>query len=93
MTIETSVQGGLVIEHWPLVQAIPATPSEIARFRIETMEREQLMPRATREFMLTFMEAQALEMGVTQETLMAKNALYRRVKQFEDQITALRAQL
>ncbi|MCT6721743.1 hypothetical protein [Acidovorax sp. K2F] len=69
------------------------TGPQLVKLQIETMEREQLMPRATREFMLTFMEAQALEMGVTQETLMAKNALYRRVKQFDDQITALRAQL
>lgn len=51
------------------------------------MEREQLLPRATREFMLMFMEANA-----TPEIL-AVNPGYQAVKAFDLQIVALRGQM
>ncbi len=91
MTTITETSGGLTITRFP--DAPPPTPEEQAMQTIIAMEREQLMPRATREFILTLMETQAQEMGVTLETLMTKNALYRRVKQFDDQIAELRAML
>lgn len=85
--------GGLVVIRGPLVEVAPPTLQDLALQTIARLEREQLMPRATREFMLVFMEAQAQEMGVSLETLMTKNALYRRVKQFDMQIEILREQL
>ena len=57
------------------------------RAQIAAMEREQLMPRATREFMLLFMES-----SFPAEAL-AANPGYMAVKAFDQQIAALRAQL
>jgi hypothetical protein len=91
MTTITETIGGLTITRFP--DAPPPTPQDLAMQTIVALEREQLMPRATREFILTLMESQAQEMGVTTEVLMTKNALYRRVKQFDQQIAELRAML
>ncbi len=55
--------------------------------QINQLERSQLMPRATREFMLLFMES-----NFTPAQL-ADNPGYQAVKAFDDQIAALRAQL
>lgn len=57
------------------------------RAQIKALETEQLMPRATREFMLLFMETQ-----FTPEVL-ALNPGYMAVKAFDNQIKDLRAQL
>ena len=54
---------------------------------IDALERSQLMPRATREFMLLSMEAQFTP------TQLAKNPGYQAVKAFDNQIVALRALL
>ena len=54
---------------------------------IDRMEREQMMPRATREFMLLFMETQ-----FPAEAL-AANPGYQAVKAFDEAIKALREQL
>ena len=62
-------------------------PKDAIRAQIEALEREQLMPRATREFMLLFMETQ-----FTPEVL-ALNPGYMAVKAFDNQIKDLRAQL
>lgn len=62
-------------------------PKDVIRAQITNMEREQLLPRATREFMLMFMEANA-----TPEIL-AVNPGYQAVKAFDLQIAALREQL
>jgi hypothetical protein len=58
-----------------------------ARSAIESKEREALMPRATREFMLTFME-----LNLTPEQL-ALNHGYVKVKAFDEEVKALRAAL
>lgn len=62
-------------------------PKDAIRAQIVSLEREQLMPRATREFMLLFMESQA-----TTEIL-AVNPGYQAVKAFDEQIKTLRAKL
>lgn len=59
-------------------------PKEAIRAQIKQLEAEQLMPRATREFMLTFME-----MNAPAEVL-AVNPGYQAVKAFDNQIKALR---
>lgn len=74
-----------------------ATPEEIAAWelsklpspqsQIDALERQQLMPRATREFMLTFMELNA------PPEVLAVNPGYQAVKAFDLQIKALRDKL
>lgn len=66
---------------------IYADPKEAIRSEITNLERTQLLPRATREFMLLAMEAQA------PAEVLALNPGYVAVKQFDTQIAALRAQL
>lgn len=60
-------------------------PSPLAQ--IKALEADQLMLRATREFMLMFMEANA------PADILAVNPGYQAVKAFDNQIKALRAQL
>jgi hypothetical protein len=62
-------------------------PKDAIRAQIKQLESEQLMPRATREFMLLFMET-----SFTPEQLTA-NPGYQSVKAFDNQIKELRAQL
>ena len=62
-------------------------PKDAIRAQIVALEREQLLPRATREFMLMFMEANA------PAEVLAVNPGYQAVKAFDEQIKALRAQL
>jgi len=64
-----------------------ADPKDAIRAQIKQLEAEQLMPRATREFMLTFMELNA------PAEVLAVNPGYQAVKAFDNQIKALRAQL
>ena len=68
----------------PIVQP---DPKDAIRAQIKQLESEQLMPRATREFMLLSMEAQFTP------TQLAKNPGYQAVKAFDNQIVALRALL
>lgn len=62
-------------------------PSDAIRTQIAVLEQSQLMPRATREFMLLAMEAQA------SAEVLALNPGYVAVKAFDAQIAALRVQL
>ena len=67
----------------------PLTPEEIntgIAAQIADLERATLMPRATREFMLTFFAATAASQGVDPMTSPA----YVKVKALDDQIAALR---
>ena len=73
---------------------VPApTAAEIILQTIVSMEREQLMSRINREFILGAMKREAIEAGYTEEQLEAKNKGYRLLKQFDMQIAALREQL
>lgn len=70
------------------IAAIPEPdPKDLIRAQIVELERIQLMPRATREFMLTFMELNA------PPEVLAVNPGYLAVKAFDNQIKALRDQL
>jgi hypothetical protein len=55
--------------------------------QIDELERQQLLPRATREFMLLSMQSMA------KPEQLASNFGYQAVKAFDDQIATLRAQL
>ncbi|CAN7185581.1 hypothetical protein [Acidovorax sp. LjRoot117] len=69
------------------------TTKELVQLIIERLERDQLMPRINREFILGAMKKEAEEAGYTEAQLEAKNKGYRLLKQFDAQIAALRAQL
>lgn len=67
-----------------LASAPQPDPKDAIRAQIKQLESEQLMPRATREFMLTFMELNA------PDEVLAVNPGYQAVKAFDNQIKALR---
>lgn len=75
-----------VLQAAPLLPT-PPSPSVLIISQIGSLEQSQLMPRATREFMLLFMQS-----SFTAEQLSA-NPGYSAVKAFDDQIVALRSQL
>lgn len=65
----------------------PPDPRDVIKAEIAQLEKEQLLPRATRDFMLLFMES-----NFTPEQL-AGNPGYNAVKAFDNNIIALRNQL
>lgn len=73
----------------PLVSSedLEAQRSLGIKSKIEALEKEQLMPRATREFMLKYLEA-----TFTAEQL-SENPGYVKLKAFDDLISELRNQL
>ena len=87
-------QGGVPQEMDP-----PHTPS--VQSQIDALERENMLPKATRKFMLSFMEATAIQQGASQglnatqalALLAAGNPGYAAVKALDDQIEALEALL
>jgi hypothetical protein len=72
--------------------AIP-DPAQSARDAIIALERQQMMPRITRETILSLAEERAAALGLTQAQLIAKNKGYAALKAFDEHIAALRAQL
>lgn len=60
---------------------------------ITSLERETLMNRAVREFLLLTAEAQAIAQGVAPEQLYTVNPAYKSVKDVDTQIAALRAKV
>lgn len=72
-------------------------PAPTPRQQIEALEREHMLPKATRKFMLSFMEATAIQQGADQgltpeqslAALTAGNPGYAAVKGLDNQIEAL----
>lgn len=64
-----------------------------AKRQIAEIERDTLMNRAVREFMILSAEAQAAAQGVTPAQLYAVNPAYKSVKDVDTQVTALRGKL
>lgn len=64
-----------------------------AKCQIAEIERDTLMNRAVREFMILSAEAQAAAQGVTPAQLYAVNPAYKSVKDVDTQIAALRAKV
>lgn len=79
---------------WRLAEYQHPVPSsrDLILLTIERMERDQMMPTATRTFILAAMEREAATAGISLEVLTAKNKTYRLLKAFDNQIAALRAQ-
>ena len=75
-----------------LVVAAPqvsATPAE----QIDALERQFMLPRPVRDVLLPLMEEKAAELGYSPAQLRIANPGYRRVKDLDEQIAALRALL
>ena len=58
---------------------------------IDAIERQYLLARPVRDVLLPLMEAKAAELGYTPAQLRIANPGYRRVKELDEQIAALRA--
>lgn len=78
-------------ETYSETQPEPVAPDPKAAIlaQITQLETQTLLPRVTREFMLTAFAAQAAAAGADPMT----NFGYRKVKELDDQIAALRAQI
>jgi len=68
------------------IQPAPPVPSIPALQQIASLESATLLPRVTREFMLTFFAAQAAASGADPMTSLA----FAKLKALDDQIAALR---
>ena len=66
-------------------------PSPAAQ--IDALERLHMLPRPVRDVMLGLMEKEAAAVGLTPAQLRVANPGYRRVKELDEQIAALRALL
>ena len=77
------------------VQDTPQTPvyADVIQQKIEQLERESLMNRITRESIMGLAKERAAALGMTEAQLIAKNKGYAALKQVDDEIAALRAQL
>lgn len=96
MRHEINVQTGEVTElpdAPPSQQPPPEPEKDKAKRQITEIERETLMNRAVREFMILSAEAQATTQGVTPEQLYTVNPAYKSVKDVDTQVTALRGKL
>lgn len=79
-------------EEADLLRAKPAEPVPPAA-QIDALERHHMLPRPVRDVMLGLMEKEAAALGLTPEQLRLANPGYRRVKELDEQIAALRALL
>jgi len=98
--IEINVQTGeqqiveLTQDELDEVASRPVEPEKTkAKRQIAEIERETLMNRAVREFMILSAEAQAAAQGVTPAQLYAANPAYKSVKDVDAQVAALRGKM
>lgn len=78
------------------IPADPPTSTEqraIIANQIAEMERQQLLPRVTREGLLNAFVVLAAGQGVTEPELYASNIAYKKTKDFDAEIIALRTQM
>lgn len=103
MIVTVNVQTGEVTQRALTpeeISALPVPQPTVQDYaaQIEALEREHQLPRPVRDFMLGSMELAAVEQGATQgltpeqsiAALRAGNPGYRRVKELDEQIAALR---
>lgn len=79
----------------PKSSLIPSVEQQKQAIRdsIDSMEKTTMIQRVSREFMLVMMEKEATDAGYTLEQLYASNIGYRKLKDLDSQIRALRTQL
>lgn len=86
--------GSVPISDEEALALIPVEPEkDKAKRQIAEIERDTLMNRAVREFMILSAEAQAAAQGVTPAQLYTVNPAYKSVKDVDTQVTALRGKL
>ena len=73
--------------------ALTAPPAASPAAQIDALERQHMLPRPVRDVMLGLMEKEAAAVGLTPAQLRVANPGYRRVKELDEQIAALRALL
>ena len=74
----------------------PPTPEEaqsLIQLQIYAMEREKMLPRIVREMTIAQLEQWATQQGYPLDQFRLVNKGYRMIKEFDEQIAALRAQL
>ena len=82
-------------------EQLPDTDAEVVTYltpdrntvidaKIAALEAAQLLPRVTREYFLADFVAKAAAQGYTEPQLYAASAAYKRLKDFDSQIAALR---
>lgn len=86
-----------------VLPADPVSPNTAIYAQIDFLERAAMMPRGTREYMLSELESKAVALGAAMvppldaasslAAAYAGNILYRKLKDLDDQIALLRAQL
>jgi hypothetical protein len=69
-----------------------AAPRNIAA-EIDARERQHMLPRPVRDSLLAIAEKEAAALGYTPPQLRTVNAGYRKVKELDEQIAALRGQM
>ena len=79
----------LTTEEIAAMVPVPVPPAD----QIRQLEVASGIPRVTREFMLGSMEREATADGMTLEQLRQANIGYKKLKDLDTQIRALRAQL
>lgn len=74
-------------------QPADSVPTPSPQQQINTLEQQSMIPRVTREFMLAQVVADAAAQGIDESTLYANNIGYRKLKDLNTQIVALRSQI
>ena len=80
----------VLVDPTPDVEQNPEQPVTPAA-QIEALERQYMLPRPVRDVLLPLMEMQAASQGITPAQLRERNTGYRKVKELDEQIAALRA--
>lgn len=78
-----------IAAHLALSAPSGPTPAQ----QIDALERQYMLPRPVRDVLLGVMEKEAAAAGYTPAQLRLANPGYRRVKELDEQIAALRAQV
>lgn len=80
--------------NWILLNQSESNEQIINRLKaeLETIERNEIMPRKTREIQIQLMEFLAVQQGITPQQL-ALNPAYAGMKQIDAQCVVLRAQI
>lgn len=91
-TTEIDESPYVVITDKPEWMVTEATNSKLLG-KIDTLERESLMPRATREVFKVLMEREAAAQGITPDQLYQANPGYRKLIDLDSQIAELRKQI
>jgi len=77
----------------PVIPPTAAEQREAIQNQINSLERQQLLPRVTREGLLNTFVVLAAAQGITEAQLYIDNIAYKKTKDFDAAITVLRLQM